>query len=105
MNHPRMGERVVARPTNPRVPVQRGAGLFGQFLPPEGQEVLWDQFLHQRLAEGSIAWAPVAAAIALRQPAAATALEQPGAAIALEQPAAAASDAQSPTADQPKEPQ
>lgn len=59
MSHPRMGERVRVRPTNPLVPVQRGARLYGQFLPAEGQEVLWDEFLHQRLVEGSIAWAPI----------------------------------------------
>jgi hypothetical protein len=32
--------------------------MFGQFLPPDGQEVLWDDFLHARLAEGAITWKP-----------------------------------------------
>lgn len=58
MQHPRNGERVFVRPTNSSVPVQRGDGLFGQVLAPAGEEVLWDEFLHRRLAEGSIAWTP-----------------------------------------------
>ncbi len=59
MIHPRLGERVIVRPTNPAVPVQRGIHQFGKFLPPGGQEVLWDEFLHRRLCEGSIAWEPI----------------------------------------------
>lgn len=62
MRHPSMGERVYVRPTNPAVAVQRGEGLFGQVLPAGGQEVLWDDFLHRRLAEGAITWSPIAVA-------------------------------------------
>lgn len=56
MNHPRIGERVYVRPSNPAVRVQRGDGLYTQFLPAEGAEVLWDEFLHRRLCEGAIEW-------------------------------------------------
>lgn len=59
MHHPRTGERVHVRPSNPSVPVQRGDGLFGQFLPPQGQECLWDDFLHRRWCEGSVTWSPL----------------------------------------------
>lgn len=59
MHHPQIGERVFVRPTNPSVRVQRGEGLYGQFLPVEGLECLWDDFLHCRLAEGVIEWRPV----------------------------------------------
>lgn len=66
MNHPRIGERVRVRPANPSIAVQRGEGLYGQFLPPDGQECLWDEFLHRRLCEGSVTWEPVEAAEEVR---------------------------------------
>jgi hypothetical protein len=58
MNHPKIGERVRVIPTDGRR-VQRGEFMFGQFLPPQGQEVLWDDFLHARLSEGAIRWEPI----------------------------------------------
>ena len=58
MNHPKIGERVRVIP-KAGLRVQRGELMFGQFLPPKGQEVLWDEFLHQRLNEGAITWEPI----------------------------------------------
>lgn len=58
MNHPQNGERVHVIPT-PGMKVQRGENMYGQFLAPDGQEVLWDEFLHARLAEGAISWRPI----------------------------------------------
>lgn len=57
MSHPKVGERVVVRPLGPFA-VQRAEFAYGQFLPPEGQVCVWDDFLHRRLLEGSISWAP-----------------------------------------------
>lgn len=53
--------RVFVRPVSPQVRVQRAEGMYGQFLPSEGQEVLWDSFLHKRLLEGAITVEPVPA--------------------------------------------
>lgn len=53
---PQPGQRVIARPANPAVRVQRGENLFGQFLAPQGQEVLWDEFLQRRAEEGAVLW-------------------------------------------------
>lgn len=53
------GTRVFVRPVSPLVRVQRAEGLYGQFLPSEGQEVLWDSFLHKRLLEGAITVEPI----------------------------------------------
>ena len=53
------GTRVFVRPVSPQVRVQRAEGLYGQFLPTGGQEVLWDSFLHRRLLEGAITVEPV----------------------------------------------
>ena len=53
------GTRVFVRPVSPQVRVQRAEGMYGQFLPSGGQEVLWDSFLHKRLLEGAIAVEPV----------------------------------------------
>ena len=74
MLHPTLGERVYVRPVSPQMPVQRAEGVYGQFLPAEGAEVLWDSFLHRRLEEGAIRWEPIG-----RRPAAAqlAAPEQP----------------------------
>jgi hypothetical protein len=58
MNHPKIGERVLVVPRE-GLRVQRGEFMYGQFLPPQGQEVLWDEFLHQRLNEGAITWEPI----------------------------------------------
>lgn len=38
--------------------IQRGAGLFGQFLPDDGAEVVWDEFHAARLQDGSIRLGP-----------------------------------------------
>ena len=51
---PTFGETVFVRPRNPAVRVQRGAGLHGQFLAPQGQTVRWDEFLQRRFDEGDI---------------------------------------------------
>lgn len=51
---PTFGDTVFVRPRNPAVRVQRGAGLHGQFLPPQGQAVRWDEFLQRRLDDGDI---------------------------------------------------
>lgn len=59
MDHPRDGERVSVRPASPALRVQRGDGLHGQFLPPEGAECIWDAFLHRRWLEGAIVWQPL----------------------------------------------
>lgn len=56
---PQLGQRVIARPANPAVRVQRGENLFGQFLAPHGQEVLWDDFLQRRAEEGAVLWQPL----------------------------------------------
>lgn len=53
------GTRVFVRPVSPQVRVQRAEGMYGQFLPSGGQEVLWDSFLHKRLLEGAITVDPV----------------------------------------------
>ncbi len=53
------GTRVFVRPVSPLVRVQRAEGMYGQFLPSGGQEVLWDSFLHKRLLEGAITVDPV----------------------------------------------
>lgn len=54
MSSPKLGESVFVRPTNPAVRVQRGAGLYGQFLAPAGQLVRWDEFLERRMHEGAL---------------------------------------------------
>ena len=36
------GTRVFVKPVSAQVRVQRAEGLYGQFLPSGGQEVLWD---------------------------------------------------------------
>lgn len=59
MDLPTIGQRVYVRPSDPAVPVQRGDGLYGQMIAPEGQECVWDHFLSQRLAEGSISLRPL----------------------------------------------
>jgi hypothetical protein len=53
------GTRVFVRPVTPLVRVQRAEGMYGQFLPSGGQEVLWDSFLHKRLLEGAITVEPI----------------------------------------------
>lgn len=53
------GTRVFVRPVSPQVRVQRAEGMYGQFLPSGGQEVLWDSFLHKRLLEGAITVEPI----------------------------------------------
>jgi len=62
MNHPRIGERVLVIPRE-GLNVQRGEIMFGSFLPPQGQEVLWDEFLHARLCEGAITWQPLSESV------------------------------------------
>lgn len=53
------GTRVFVKPVSPLVRVQRAEGMYGQFLPSGGQEVLWDSFLHKRLLEGAITVEPI----------------------------------------------
>lgn len=50
---PNIGDRVYVRP-RPGHQVQRGAGLYGQFLPDDGMEVLWDEFHQARANDGSM---------------------------------------------------
>ena len=50
---PNLGDRVYVRPAS-GLQVQRASGMYGQFLPADGMEVLWDEFHHARLADGSI---------------------------------------------------
>ena len=59
MYRPKHGERAIARPMNPLVPVQRGDNLFGQMLARDGQEVVWDDYLDLRFDEGAIIAAPL----------------------------------------------
>lgn len=59
MFRPKHGERVIARPLNPAIPVQRGDNLFGQMLSPDGQQVIWDDYLDRRFDEGCIIAEPV----------------------------------------------
>ena len=54
MYSPKINERVFVRPTNPNEAVQRGIDTFGQFLTNGWQEVLFNEFLHARLVDGSI---------------------------------------------------
>jgi hypothetical protein len=49
-----IGQRAFAKPTHPSVKVQRADGAYGQFLPAQGQEVIVDEFLLRRAAEGSV---------------------------------------------------
>lgn len=50
---PKIGDRVHVCPA-PGLQVQRGAGLYGQFLAPDGQEVTWDEFHEARQAAGEL---------------------------------------------------
>ena len=50
---PNFGDRVYVRPAA-GLQVQRAVGMYGQFLPEDGAEVVWDEFHHARLADGSI---------------------------------------------------
>lgn len=50
---PNYGERVLVRPRH-GLQVQRGDGLYQQYIAQEGQEVTWDAFLEARYHEGSI---------------------------------------------------
>lgn len=61
MAHPINGERVFVRPRH-GLQVQRGDGIYQQFIAKDGQEVVWDSYLEARLQEGAIelAEAPVA---------------------------------------------
>lgn len=59
MFHPPIGARVRVFPTSPAAPVQRAEGIYGQFVPATGSEVLWDSFLQRRLDEGALRWEPL----------------------------------------------
>ena len=54
---PKIGDRVHVTPA-PGEAVQRGRDLFGQFLPPNGAEVVWDAYHQQRLQDGSLVLPP-----------------------------------------------
>jgi len=56
---PTIGERVHVRPSRSGLRVQRGDNLFNQFLPDEGADCIWDNFLAQRLSEGAVVVSPV----------------------------------------------
>ena len=53
------GQRAFAKPTHPGVKVQRAEGAYGQFLADAGQEVIVDEFLLRRAAEGYVALSPL----------------------------------------------
>lgn len=57
MNHPQIGERVRILPLGRKV--QRGEAMYGQFIAEQGEELLWDPYLHMRWTEGAIAWEPL----------------------------------------------
>ena len=54
---PNIGDRVHVRPLR-GLQVQRGDSLFGQFLPAEGMECTWDDYLSARMGEGCIEVVP-----------------------------------------------
>lgn len=54
MREPKHGERVHIRPAHKAVKIQRGAASYGQFLPDEGEEREFDEFMRARWLEGSI---------------------------------------------------
>lgn len=56
---PKPNERVFVRPVNPNEPVQRGEATYGQFLLPGWQEVLFNDFLHARMLDGSVEVKPL----------------------------------------------
>ncbi len=53
MQMPHFGERVLVKPTHPRV--QAGEGAFGQFLGSEAKEVEFDVFWASRVLDGDVA--------------------------------------------------
>ncbi len=59
MYRPQHGERVIARPMNPAIPVQRGENLHGQMLAVGGQEVIWDGYLDSRFSDGVVIAEPL----------------------------------------------
>ncbi len=64
---PNFGDRVHVRPA-PGLQVQRAAGMYGQFLPPDGMEVVWDEFHAARLAAGEVTLATPRPAPSERKP-------------------------------------
>lgn len=54
MQEPKHGERVHIRPAHKAVRIQRGAASYGQFLPEEGEEREFDDFMRARWLEGSV---------------------------------------------------
>lgn len=50
---PNIGDRVHVRPRG-ALQVQRGDNLFGQVLPAEGMDCVWDDYLQARMQEGAI---------------------------------------------------
>lgn len=59
MQELKTGERVLVKPTHPSEYVQRAAGMYGQFLKPDWQEVVLDSFLLARCLDGSLFVQPV----------------------------------------------
>lgn len=52
MLEPNIGDTVHVRPRNGlRVQVD---GIFGRFLPDDGQQVIWSEHWHRRFRDGSI---------------------------------------------------
>ena len=60
MYTPKPNERVFVRPVHPNEPVQRGEATYGQFLLSGWQEVLFNDFLHARMLDGSVEVKPLA---------------------------------------------
>lgn len=50
---PQNGDRVFVRPRH-GLQVQRGEGLYGQFIPAEGMYVMFDDFIAARIGDGSL---------------------------------------------------
>ena len=49
---PQLGDTVRVWPAAPQV--QDGTGAYGRFLAPAGRAVVWDDYWHRRLLDGSI---------------------------------------------------
>lgn len=56
---PQKDERVLVCPSTPNEAVQRGVNTYGQFLQNGWQEVLFNDFLHNRVLDGSLLVKPI----------------------------------------------
>jgi hypothetical protein len=52
MDEPEIGEKILIRP---RLGLQvQHEGVYGRWIPMEGQEVIWSVWYHKRFRDGSI---------------------------------------------------